>query len=180
MKIERLFLYCLLAGASLLAACSTEEMTDNQAEALPEGMYPLTFTVTQSEVVASPQTRVTDSDVDGQHKSSWTAGDQIKVTVSEGGNVMETTCMLDGSGNITAYNPQLYWETTQSSKINAWYSNIIGSDATTSNTIYNIQIGYYRLDRRHSRRGRECRCISLMNKSNCLISRCDIQSESSL
>lgn len=180
MKIERLFIYCLLTGTSLLASCGNEEMTDNQAEALPEGMYPLTFTATQGEPVASPQTRVSDSDVSGQYKSSWTAEDPIKVVVSEGGNGMETTCTLDGSGNITASNPQLYWKTTQSSKINAWYSNIIGSDATTSSTIEYIQIGYYRLDRRHSRRGRECRCISLMNKSNCLISRCDIQSESSL
>lgn len=59
-------------------------MTDNPVETLPEGMYPLTFTATQGEVVASPQTRVSDSDVDGQHKSSWTEDDQIKVQIGSG------------------------------------------------------------------------------------------------
>lgn len=136
MKIERLFIYCLLAGTSLLAACSSEEMTDNQAEALPEGMYPLTFTATQGEPVASPQTRVTDyDDADGNHKSKWTTGDQIKVAVSEGGNDMGTTCTLDENGNITGYDPQLYWKTNQSSKINAWYSNISGQATVTDNTV---------------------------------------------
>lgn len=135
MKTKRLFIYCLLAGAFILASCSSEEMTDNQVEALPDGMYPLTFTATQGEVVATPQTRVSDSDVDGQHKSSWTAGDQIKVKVSDNnGNNMETICTLDAGGNITAYNPQLYWQTTGNYTINAWYSNITGQN-TTSGTV---------------------------------------------
>lgn len=135
MKTKRLFIYCLLAGAFILASCSSEEMTDNQVEALPDGMYPLTFTATQGEVVATPQTRVSDSDVAGQHKSSWTAGDQIKVKVSDNnGNNMETICTLDAGGNITAYNPQLYWQTTGNYTINAWYSNITGQN-TTSGTV---------------------------------------------
>ena len=120
----------------LLAGCTQNELSDGQGEPLPEGKYPLTFTAIQGEPVASPQTRVSDYDdiIDGKHKSSWTAGDKIEVVVSEGGNAMETTCTLDANGNITNYNPPLYWKTTQTSKINAWYSNITGQ-ATTSTTV---------------------------------------------
>ena len=137
MKIERLFRYCLLAGTFLLASCSNEDVTDNPVETLPEGMYPLTFTATQGEVVATPQTRVSDyDDTDGTHKSKWDGGDQIEVKVSDNtGNTMgTTTCTLDENGNITAYNPQLYWQTTGNYTINAWYSNITGQN-TTSTTV---------------------------------------------
>lgn len=122
-----------IAVTATLASCSNDELTDNPVETLPEGMYPLTFTATQGEVVATPQTRVSDLDVDGQHKSSWTAGDQIKVKVSDNNsNNMETTCTLDADGKITAYNPQLYWQTTGNYTIDAWYSNISGQNTTSS------------------------------------------------
>lgn len=133
MKIERLFTYCLFVGTYLLVSCANELATDT-GTLLPEGVYPLSLTATQSKPMASPQTRVSDYEENGNYKSKWTAGDQIKVTVSGGGNTAETTCTLDGSGNITNYNPPLYWKTNQSSKINAWYSNIVGQN-TTSNTV---------------------------------------------
>ena len=118
---------------SLFASCSTD---DGDTALLPEGAYPLMFTATQSEPAASPQTRVSDyDDTDGSHKSKWTTGDQIKVIVSEGGNDAETTCTLGENGNITNYNPQLYWKTNQTSKINAWYSNIAGQATVTDNTV---------------------------------------------
>lgn len=137
MKIERLFIYCLLVGTSFLSSCSNEEMTDNPVETLPEGMYPLTFTATQGEVVASPQTRVSDYDNEGTHKSKWDTGDQIKVTVKENstGTEATTTCTLNESGNITSYNPQLYWQTTGNHTINAWYSNIKDQSPTATNTV---------------------------------------------
>ncbi len=129
---------CALASLLMLAACTQDELTDNGGTSLPEGKYPLMLTATQDEVVASPQTRVTDQEKEegGVKKiiSSWTAGDQIQVNITGGSNDAETTCTLDASGNITAYNPPLYWKTTQSSKINAWYSNIVGQN-TTSNTV---------------------------------------------
>lgn len=132
MKIERLFIYCLLAGALLLASCGNDELTDNPiAEPLPEGMYPVTFTATQGEVAATPQTRVSEN-TDGT-SSRWNAGDRIKVKVSDNnGNNMETTCTLAADGNITAYDPQLYWQTTGNHTINAWYSNITGQNTTSS------------------------------------------------
>lgn len=125
----------MLAATLLIAACTNDEMADSQPETLPEGMYPLTFTATQADIVASPQTRVTDSDEGDVHKSKWTANDQIKIKVSEGGNDMETTCTLDGDGKITKYNPQVYWKTNQKSTINAWYSNITDYSTVTSNTV---------------------------------------------
>lgn len=138
MKIERLFIYCLLAGILLFASCSGEGMMDGDSNGtpLPHGMYPLTFTATQGEVVPSPQTRVSDSDVDGQHKSSWTAGDQIRVKVSDNNSYnVETICTLDANGGIISYNPQLYWQTTGNYTIDAWYSNIEGSSVSQLNTV---------------------------------------------
>lgn len=95
MKIERLFIYCLLAGTSLLASCSSEDMTDNPVETLSEGMYPLTFTAMQGEVVATPQTRVSESP-DGV-SSQWTEDDQIKVQIGKG---MAGTYALNVDGTI--------------------------------------------------------------------------------
>ena len=126
---------CALASLLMLAACTQEQLADSDVQNLPEGAYPLTFTATQGEPVASPQTRVSDYEEGGTHKSKWTNGDRIKVVVSEGGNDMETTCTLDENGNIIGYNPQLYWKTTQTSKINAWYSNIAGQATVTDNTV---------------------------------------------
>lgn len=127
---------CALASLLMLAACTQEQLADSDVQNLPEGAYPLTFTAMQGEPVASPQTRVSDyDDPDGSHKSKWTNGDRIKIVVSEGGNDMETTCTLDENGNITGYNPKLYWKTTQTSKINAWYSNIAGQATVTDNTV---------------------------------------------
>lgn len=126
--------FMLTAALLLLAGCTQDELSDGQGELLPEGKYPLTFTATQGEPVASPQTRVSDYDEGGNHKSKWTDGDQIKVAVSEGDNTMATTCTLGENGNVTGYDPKLYWKTTSLSKINAWYSNIAGQN-TTSTTV---------------------------------------------
>ena len=122
MKIERLFIYCLLAGAFLLASCSGDDMTDNPiVETLPEGMYPLTFTATQGEVVATPQTRVSDYDEDGVHKSKWTDGDQIKVQIGNG-TAGTYTLKADGTINEQAANTPVYWQISATGQtITAWY-----------------------------------------------------------
>lgn len=127
MKRNNLVRFCLLC--LIAVSCSTDE---DAGTSLPEGKYPLMLTATQGEAVASPQTRVSEN-TEGTN-SKWTAGDQIKVVVSGGDNDMEATCTLDESGNVTNYNPQLAWKTTQSSKVNAWYSNITGQN-TTSTTV---------------------------------------------
>ena len=134
MKIERLFIYCLLTGTSLLASCSGEDVMDNQVEPLPEGMYPLTFTATQGEVVATPQTRVSENK-DGI-SSQWDGGEVIKVAVSAGGlgATTELTCTINKNGTVST-DKQLYWQNTQSATINAWYSNIERQGTMTSNTV---------------------------------------------
>lgn len=124
----------MLAATLLIAACTNDEMADSQPETLPEGMYPLTFTATQADIVASPQTRVTDSDEGGVHKSKWTDGDQIEVIVRGGGNDTKTTCTLKENGSIDSNGLQVYWKTTEGSTINAWYSNI-EKHSTTNSTV---------------------------------------------
>ena len=118
MKIERLFIYCLLAGTSLLASCSSEDMTDNPVETLSEGMYPLTFTAMQGEVVATPQTRVSESP-DGV-SSQWTEDDQIKVQIGKG---MAGTYALNVDGTIKNTIESAYWQSNEKNQdITAWYS----------------------------------------------------------
>lgn len=119
MKIERLFIYCLLATTCLFTACDNEMTADGDGVCtpLPEGMYPLTLTATQTgdEV----QTRVSENPED--MSSAWTNGDQIKVKITGNGNDAETTCTLDASGQVTAYNPELFWKTNGTSTVTAWY-----------------------------------------------------------
>lgn len=123
---------CLVAAA-LFSACTQDELAE-QGTVLPDGAYPITFSAIQV-TEASPQTRVSDyDDTDDTHKSRWTEGDKIKVTVTpQSGTAMTTTCTLDANGNITDYNPQLYWQNTSSATISAWYSNIKGWNTTDEN-----------------------------------------------
>ena len=121
-----------LIAALILASCSQDELAE-QGTALPDGIYPMTFTAVQVTPESTPQTRVSESATGVSSK--WDGGEVIKVTVSGTGNDMETDCTLDGSGNITAYNPQLYWQNTSNATINAWYSNITGQGTVTENTV---------------------------------------------
>ena len=116
--------------ALTLASCSQEELAE-QGTPLPDGMYPMTFTAMQVAPENMPQTRVSDS----ENTSSWSVGDQIHVTVTQGNAKQETICTLDASGNITEYNPQLYWQNTSDATINAWYSNIEGQNTGTGSTV---------------------------------------------
>ncbi|EIY66571.1 Fimbrillin-like protein [Bacteroides ovatus CL03T12C18] len=119
-------------AALTLASCSQDELAE-QGTSLPDGMYPMTFTAVQAMPESTPQTRVSES-ANGVN-SKWDGGEVIKVTVSGTGNDMETDCTLDGSGNITDYNPQLYWQNTNDATVNAWYSNIAGHSTVTENTV---------------------------------------------
>ena len=122
----------LLLSVALFASCSQNELAE-QGAALPDGMYPMTFTAVQASPESTPQTRVSEN-TDGK-SSQWDGGEVIKVTVSEKGNNMETTCTLDKNGDITAYNPQLYWQNTNYATINAWYSNIAEQSTVTEKTV---------------------------------------------
>jgi len=124
--------FYLLSVLLSLASCSQDELTE-QGMTLPDGMYPMTFTAVQVAPESMPQTRVSE-DENGMD-SRWDGGEIIKVAVSGKGNDMETTCTLDENGNITAYNPQLYWQNTNNATINAWYSNIAGQSTVTEKTV---------------------------------------------
>lgn len=126
--------FYLLSVLLSLASCSQDELAE-QDTALPDGMYPMTFTAVQVAPENTPQTRVSDYDEGGEHKSKWTIGDKITVTVSKDGYTEKTTCTLDENGKITEYSPQLYWQTTENYDINAWYSNIAGQNTVTENTV---------------------------------------------
>lgn len=127
--------FYLLSVLLSLASCSQDELAE-QDTALPDGMYPMTFTAVQVAPENTPQTRVSDYDEGGEHKSKWTIGDKITVTVSKDGYTEKTTCTLDENGKITEYSPQLYWQTTENYNINAWYySNITGQSTGAENTV---------------------------------------------
>lgn len=72
----KLFSICALAAVLSLASCSQDEPAE-QGTTLPDGMYPMTFTVVQAAPESTPQTRVTES---GNGMSSqWTNNDRIKI-----------------------------------------------------------------------------------------------------
>ncbi len=128
MNNRRLKIGCLLLTL-FAAACTQDEVTDSNA--LPEGAYPITLTAVQVGE-GEAHSRVSDTDRGSTHTSQWTAGDQIKVKVSGGSKTQETTCTLDAGGNITAYNPPLYWQSKDNHTITAWYSNLSGQNTTSS------------------------------------------------
>lgn len=136
MKKNTLQKMMLAATLLTLVSCTQDELM-KQSTALPDGVYPITFTAVQAlpeeTPDGTPQTRVSDYDEGSTHKSKWTTGDKIKVKVTTEDNtkVQESICTLDEHGTITNYNPQLYWQTTGKHTINAWYSNIDGQSTET-------------------------------------------------
>lgn len=52
----KLFSICALAAVLSLASCSQDEPAE-QGTTLPDGMYPMTFTVVQAAPESTPQTR---------------------------------------------------------------------------------------------------------------------------
>lgn len=106
---------CVLASLLMLAACTQDQLADSDVQNLPGGKYPLTFTATQDEVVASPQTRVSEND---GKSSKWDGNETIGVQI--GGSTETGTYTLDASGNATAQNP-VYWINTQPATVNAWF-----------------------------------------------------------
>ena len=109
-----------LTVAMLLAACTQDELTDNTM--LPEGMYPLEIASVSLSVeggeaqpwgAKAPQTRVSENT--GGTGSVFMPNDAI--TVSLGGET--ATYTYDGS-KWTSTAP-LYWQSTQTATVNAWY-----------------------------------------------------------
>lgn len=130
MKKNTLQKIMLAAALLTLVSCTQDELM-KQSTALPDGVYPITFTAVQALPEGMPQTRVSDNG----NESSWTNNDKIKVTVTGvDGSVQTTTCMLNANGDINTYDPQLYWQTTDNYTIDAWYSNIEGQNTETDDS----------------------------------------------
>lgn len=132
MKTKRLFIYCLLAGTFLLASCSNEDMTDNQVEALPEGMYPLqiaSVSVTAESSAESwgadaPQSRVAENTTNG-NSSVWTNGDIITVQIGNDDTSTGTYKVnVNAGNNVTGLTAEtaLYWKNKTPQKVKGWYS----------------------------------------------------------
>ena len=118
----------LALAAFTLAACTQDELAE-QGTALPEGAYPITIASVQV-AEALPQTRITETS-DGMG-STWNERnpDMVIVKVTGGGNDAESTYTLFGN-QIIASTANLWWHTTETSSVNAWYSNLKGSNTSS-------------------------------------------------
>ena len=117
----------LVLAAFALASCTQDELAE-QGTALPEGAYPISIASVQV-AEALPQTRITET-ADGMG-SAWAGNDEwINIKVTGGGNDNATDCMLNPiNGTIVLSLNYMYWNTTNSSSINAWYSNLDGQNS---------------------------------------------------
>ena len=109
-------------AAILLAACSQDELAE-QGAALPDGEYPLrigsvSITAESSE---EPWTRVTEKP-DGSG-SVFQNGDRIGVRIAGSDETGIYVINADADGNITSITPDkpVYWKSTQTADVTAWY-----------------------------------------------------------
>lgn len=131
----KLFSICALAAVLSLASCSQDEPAE-QGTTLPDGMYPMTFSVVQAAPESTPQTRVTES---GNGMSSqWTNDDRIKITVSGPGNNMEAEMLR--INDVFIPDRDLYWQSTNDATVNAWYSNIEGQSTMPPYDYYTVSL----------------------------------------
>lgn len=104
-----------MAGMLLLAGCAQDKPTDtSQGEMLPEGKYPMTFTVTGLETTAT--TRAT---ADGE----WYGNEEVAVQV-DGVVKKYIACDYGKSTTLKPADPNdaFYWQNTDDTKkVSAWY-----------------------------------------------------------
>ena len=104
-----------MAGMLLLAGCTQDKPADtSQGEMLPEGKYPMTFTVTGLEATAT--TRVT---ADGK----WDDNEEVAVKIRDEVKKYVTTS-YDKSTKLNAVEGVIpfYWQSTNDTKqVSAWY-----------------------------------------------------------
>ncbi|WP_455625901.1 fimbrillin family protein [Parabacteroides sp.] len=109
---------CALASLLTLAACTGDELADGNGTSLPEGMYPLNFTVAKDD--ATPRTRVTEDPNDSRNML-WTPNtDKIGVRIGDDGTEgIYTVTAADGS-SVTA-ETQAYWQNSSQAYVYGWY-----------------------------------------------------------
>ena len=99
----------LCLAAFTLAACTQDELAE-QGAALPEGAYPLAFTAVQL-----PPTELQTRVADEGNTTEWEDNDQI--VVSMGGK----QAIYTYKGGTWSSDSPLYWESTTSQTVTAWY-----------------------------------------------------------
>ena len=117
------------AALLLLASCTQDELADN-ADALPEGQYPVeiaSVTISGESSVQpwgarSPQTRAEESADGNTNTTQWEVGDEFYVKFS-GSDRIGTYKITDAkAGTVEAVKP-LYWRSkTQQEKLIVWYT----------------------------------------------------------
>lgn len=134
--------YTALA-ALMLAACTSDELTDGTVQDLPEGKYPLQITdvslraesCTEPWGADAPQTRVSENTTNGNN-SVWTNGDLITVQIGDDNTSTGTYSVdVDASGNVTGLTTKtaLYWKNKTAQKVKGWYPNDITNDISLKN-----------------------------------------------
>jgi len=130
-------------AALLLAACTSDELTDGTVQDLPEGKYPLQITDVSLTAGSSaepwgadaPQTRVSENTTNGNN-SVWTNGDLITVQIGDDNTSTGTYSVdVDASGNVTGLTTKtaLYWKNKTAQKVKGWYPNDITNDISLKN-----------------------------------------------
>lgn len=113
--------FSFLAVAAFLSACTQDELTDNgQDTPLPAGKYPLEFTVSGLEAVATPAEPSTRGTVDGD----WNGVTNIPIQI---GNEVKTYTLNASedwkTATLSGYDDPFYWERADETKVvSAWYS----------------------------------------------------------
>ena len=104
-----------MAGMLLLAGCTEDKLADtSQGEMLPEGKYPMTFTVTGLEATATTR-GMADGYWEGKEEVAVQVGDVVKKYVAVGSGKSTT---LQPAGPDNAF----YWQNTDKTKqVSAWY-----------------------------------------------------------
>ena len=123
-----------MAGMLLLAGCTQDKPVDtSQGEMLPEGNYPLTFTVTGLEATATTR---------GTADGKWEGGEEVAVQVD--GVVKKYVAVgYDKNATLKPADPDnaFYWQSTNDTKqVSAWYLGK-GYDAslTTKRWLWSVQ-----------------------------------------
>jgi hypothetical protein len=104
-----------MAGMLLLAGCTEDKLADtSQGEMLPEGKYPMTFTVTGLEATATTRGTV-DGYWEGKEEVAVQVGDVVKKYVAVGSGESATLKPADPDNAF-------YWQSTNDTKqVSAWY-----------------------------------------------------------
>ena len=123
MKKNRLFTTICLMAAILLAACSQDELAEQDCT-LPDGEYPLQIGSVTLDVESSaepcseerPQTRVAENDNGTGSVWQWDGSEMIGVRLGD-----ETTTYTLNADKTLTTDQQLYWTSAAPATVTAWY-----------------------------------------------------------